>query len=109
MEKQVVNPGSTDKDDFGMHLNRLRLERNHGHETVLLQHILNPDLVIADAALQRIPDKRIHQHFAGVDYQISAVGAMQGAGTDHGKIGYRHTAVLHDMFNPSEEVVVSRV
>ncbi len=109
VKKQVINPGSADQDDFGPHLDRFRLERNHGHEAVLLQHILDSDLVVADAALQGVPDKGIYQHFAGVDDQIAAVGAMQGAGADHGEIGHRHTAVLHDMFDPSEEVVVGRV
>ena len=109
VKQQVVDPGGADHDDLGLHRYRFGLEGYHGHETVLLQHVLDADVAGADAAFERIPHKGVDQYLPGVDDQVAAIGAVQGARADHGEVGYCDAAVLHDMLDAPKEVVVGGV
>jgi hypothetical protein len=43
----------------------------------------------AQGALEGVPGEGVDQHLFGVQQQIAAVGAVQGAGLDEGEVGER--------------------
>ena len=88
--QQVVEQPTAEQNDLDVERDRVRLERHRAGQADETTDVLDPDLALAERALQRRPAERLHQQVAHVEQQEAAIGAMGGARLDLAEIRDQH-------------------
>ena len=106
--EEVVVEALAGEDDFDVERDRLRFERDGVEEAELFGERLGVDQLGAQRPLEALPGVGLAEHLVGVDHQVAAVGAVQGAGFDERVVGHQG-AHLRDVFDGAEQLLESGV
>ncbi len=106
--QRVVQLARADDDDLDLQRDHLRVEGHGGQAAQLAQRRLHLQLARLQGALERVPHKRLAEHFLGFQDQETAIGTVQRARTQLA-IGGVERALVGAVFDTAEQVVVGRV
>ncbi|KWV89114.1 hypothetical protein PFLmoz3_02013 [Pseudomonas fluorescens] len=104
----VIQLARADDDHLDLQGNHLRVEGHGGQAAEFAQRRFHLQLARLQGTFERIPHKRLAEHFFGFQDQETAVGAVQRAGTQLA-IGGVERALVGAVFDTAEQVVVGRV
>ena len=86
--EQVVDHRLADEHHLAVERDRLRVQgRPVAVSPICCGQVLDADLAGLEAALERVPGVGLGQQVARLHHEEAAVGAVQGAGLDHGEVG----------------------
>ena len=105
--QDVVDIAIALQHDLDVQRYRLRLQLHRAAKTEQLFQGLDTDFPRLERALQRRPGVGAGQQLVGVEYQVTAVGAVQGAGFDQVEVGDQ-CAHLGYVLDPAQQVAEAR-
>ena len=105
--QRVVEHRVADENGLDVEGYRLRSQALGGHKAHPVRRLLNGDGAVFEAPFESLPCQGIAQHLLYPDDIVAPVGAVQGAGADHGEVCLQG-AELSLSLHSSHDVVRSR-
>ena len=107
-EQQEIEQPVADEHDLHLERDGIGFERDGAREAEEAADVLDGDLSALQRAFQRRPTEGLHQKRAGVENQVAAARAMDGARLDQQEIGHEHPVRRH-IVDAADEVAERRV
>ncbi len=103
--QQVVAVGVADQDHPAFQGNRLRFQRRGRDKAGILDHLFDPNLLGAESVLESDPRQWLTQDRIGLEDEITAVRAVDGARRDLIEVS-QHGAELHSVLDAADQVMI---
>ena len=85
--EEIIRRGLPDENHFSIQGDGFGPQALGSDEAQPLPGLLYGDLFIPEGSLQAVPREDVAQHLFGGEHQVTAVGPVEGAFSDHGEVG----------------------
>jgi hypothetical protein len=106
--EQQIQEAVAEQHHLDIERYRIRLEGDGARQADQTADVLDNDFAAPQHPLERRPAERFGQKIAGVEQEIAAVGAMNGACLDQAKVGDER-ALVGDMLDGADQIAERRM